>query len=400
MSAGAPPPDVTDPAALARQGARALQTGEWAVAERAFVALMAAGQADAAIHTALGMARLNLGDAAAARAAADAALALDPGYARALVLRGDAFEASGLGVEALEAWRRALAAPGAANPAPDLAALLTRARARIAQAAERAQADLARRIEGLGPAGDDDADPIAGWRARHAVDLLFGRAQRHVQQPRRLYWPGLPDIGFYPRAATPFLSRLEAATQAIRQELLAIMRTDTFAPYVEGDAAAAARDRHGLVGNPDWSAWYLWRDGAPLEANLARCPATAAALEGLPLARARGRTPNVLFSLLRPGMHIPPHHGLVNTRLICHLPLIVPPGCAFRVGAETREWREGVAWAFDDTIEHEAWNRSDQTRVILLLDVWKPELTAHERQVVEAVFEAVDTLSPATDWSG
>ena len=83
----------------------------------------------------------------------------------------------------------------------------------------------------------------------------------------------------------------------------------------------------------------------------------------IPLTRVKNRSPSVLFSLLRPGAHIPPHCGLANTRLICHLPLIVPPGCAFRVGNDTRVPVEGRAWVFDDTIEHEEWNRSSQIRV-------------------------------------
>jgi aspartyl/asparaginyl beta-hydroxylase (cupin superfamily) len=80
----------------------------------------------------------------------------------------------------------------------------------------------------------------------------------------------------------------------------------------------------------------------------------------------------------------------VNTRLICHLPLVVPGGCGFRVGNETREWVEGKAWAFDDTIEHEAWNSSDRTRVILLFEIWRPELTEAERGLVTSMFEAID----------
>jgi len=82
---------------------------------------------------------------------------------------------------------------------------------------------------------------------------------------------------------------------------------------------------------------------------------------------------------------------MINARLICHLPLIVPAGCGFRVGNEVREWRQGEMWAFDDTIEHEAWNNSDEWRVILLFEIWRPELTDEERELVAAMLEAVDT---------
>jgi aspartyl/asparaginyl beta-hydroxylase (cupin superfamily) len=145
-----------------------------------------------------------------------------------------------------------------------------------------------------------------------------------------------------------------------------------------------------MADNPDWSAFYLWKDGAAVPGNAERCPRTLAALADVPFTRVRGRMPSILFSVLRPGAHIPAHHGFVNARLICHLPLVVPNGCTFRVGNETREWVEGKAWVFDDTIEHEAWNRSRETRVVLLFELWRPEITEAERRLISTLFEAVD----------
>jgi aspartyl/asparaginyl beta-hydroxylase (cupin superfamily) len=94
---------------------------------------------------------------------------------------------------------------------------------------------------------------------------------------------------------------------------------------------------------------------------------------------------------------------VTNTRAIVHLPLIVPEGCGFRVGGETRAWREGEAFAFDDTIEHEAWNGSDATRIILLFDVWRPELDTAERAALRAMFAAIDALNGGArgaSWGG
>ena len=122
---------------------------------------------------------------------------------------------------------------------------------------------------------------------------------------------------------------------------------------------------------------------------VARFPATMAALNDVPLCRAPGRTPSVLFSRLVRRTRIPAHHGQVNARLICHLPLIVPPGCGLRVGNETRSWVEGQTLIFDDSIEHEAWNNSDRTRVVLLFDIWRPELSEEERGLVAALLAAV-----------
>jgi aspartyl/asparaginyl beta-hydroxylase (cupin superfamily) len=95
-----------------------------------------------------------------------------------------------------------------------------------------------------------------------------------------------------------------------------------------------------------------------------------------------------MFSLLAPQTRIPPHTGAANTRLVCHLPLIVPPKCGFRVGETTREWRVGEAFVFDDTIEHEAWNDSDELRVVLIIDLWAPALNEAERTAVASVIGA------------
>jgi aspartyl/asparaginyl beta-hydroxylase (cupin superfamily) len=117
------------------------------------------------------------------------------------------------------------------------------------------------------------------------------------------------------------------------------------------------------------------------------CPETAAALAALPQNRIPGKAPTAFFSILKPGAHIPPHTGVTNTRAIIHLPLVVPPGCTFRVGGETRAWQEGEAFAFDDTIEHEAWNRSAETRIVLIFDVWNPHLTEAEQKLLVRYFE-------------
>ena len=114
-------------------------------------------------------------------------------------------------------------------------------------------------------------------------------------------------------------------------------------------------------------------------------------LAALPRNLIPGRAPSAFFSLLKPRTRIPPHTGVTNTRAIIHLPLIVPEGCGFRVGGETRAWREGEAFAFDDTIEHEAWNDSDELRVVLIFDVWNPHLSEEEQQLLVQFFATADT---------
>jgi aspartyl/asparaginyl beta-hydroxylase (cupin superfamily) len=205
-------------------------------------------------------------------------------------------------------------------------------------------------------------------------------------------------VQFYDRDAFPWAAELEAAFPAIREELGAVLsEAAPFTPYVERTPDRPDTDGR-LTGSLDWSAFFLWKAGALLPDNAARCPRTVAAIEAIPLYGVPGRTPNVLFSRLTPGAHIPPHTGFINTRLICHLPLIVPEGCAFRVGNETRPWREGELLAFDDTIEHEAWNRGASDRTVLIFDVPRPEMSAEEHALVAALFEAVDSFGPAPAW--
>jgi aspartyl/asparaginyl beta-hydroxylase (cupin superfamily) len=158
-------------------------------------------------------------------------------------------------------------------------------------------------------------------------------------------------------------------------------------PYIQYPEHVPLAQWKELNNSPEWSAVHLLQNGERIEANAQHCPRTLELLSGLDQPRIRGASPNAMFSLLAPRTRIPPHTGVANTRLVCHLPLIVPQNCGFRVGATMREWRVGEAFAFDDTIEHEAWNDSDELRVILIIDLWQPSLTQEEREAITAVIE-------------
>jgi aspartyl/asparaginyl beta-hydroxylase (cupin superfamily) len=224
---------------------------------------------------------------------------------------------------------------------------------------------------------------------QHAIDLLTGKREIFLQQPSAFYFPGLPQIEFYERETFDWLPALEAAAPAMRSELEAVMAEDgDFAPYVETPVGRPP-PRNPLLDDPSWGACYLWKSGRRVDRNAHRCPRTMAALAAAPIPHIRDRSPMALFSLLKPGTHIMPHHGLLNTRLIVHIPLIVPPDCGLRVGSQTRAWRTGEALVFDDSIEHEAWNRGTETRVVLLFEIWRPEITGEERAALTALFEAI-----------
>jgi aspartyl/asparaginyl beta-hydroxylase (cupin superfamily) len=199
----------------------------------------------------------------------------------------------------------------------------------------------------------------------------------------------LPAIPFFDPADFDWVPALAAAAADMRAEAQAVLASgEGLAPYIEADPTRPNKG-HALLGKADWSAFYLWQNGAPVSEHARRCPVTAAALERLPMPRIDGRSPTALFSILKPHTHIPPHWGMINTRLICHIPLIVPEGCRLRVGNETRAVEFGKALIFDDSIEHEAWNDSDETRLILLFEIWRPELDAGERRALATMFEAI-----------
>jgi aspartyl/asparaginyl beta-hydroxylase (cupin superfamily) len=208
-----------------------------------------------------------------------------------------------------------------------------------------------------------------------------------------MYFPEIPAIEFFERGDFPWLDAIEAATDDIRTELTAVLVADRagLEPYIAYPDGVPLDRWRELNKSRRWSAYFLSNQGVDLPAHIARCPRTMQVLKGAPLCDVPARAPTVFFSILDASTHIPPHTGVTNTRLTVHLPLIVPPDCGFRVGGETREWLPGKAWVFDDTIEHEAWNRSDSPRAVLIFDIWNPLLTAAERDVVRAATEVVGT---------
>ncbi|HTS22614.1 MAG TPA: aspartyl/asparaginyl beta-hydroxylase domain-containing protein [Casimicrobiaceae bacterium] len=381
-----PTPPV-DARALALSGAEALRRGDPRRAHEAFAQIVAAGVADAEAFLGLAHACHGLKEHAAARSAVDQALALDPRNLTALILKADQLAAEGDDRAAASFYVAAIkAAPPPAQLPPDLSQALSRAQASCERYAAQFESYLRDRLTQQGV-----LDRASSARFVRSFDILIGKRKVYYQQPQFYYFPELPQIQFYEREAFPWLDRLEAATADIRDELVAALEApEDFKPYVQADPRRPRYDPTGMLDNPAWSAFYLRREGRIVDANAARCPATMDALADVPLATVRNRSPSVLFSLLRPGARIPPHTGFVNTRLICHLPLIVPRDCALRVGNEIRVPVEGQAWVFDDTMEHEAWNLSDRIRAILLFEIWRPELSEEERAMVSAMFEAID----------
>lgn len=395
------PPPTLDARALAQSGLSQLRQGDAEAARKTFGQIIAADIADASVYLGLAYACRSLNDDIAMVAALDSTLAIEPQNLRALLMKADHLSAAGDERAALSFYQAAVkvAATTAQLPA-DLQQQVVHAQERCEQSVATLESSIRNRLaeQGLVPEESGEQLQPSIRRFEQSLDILLGKKKAYFQEPRYYFFPSLPQIQFYDRQNFPWLDKVEAATAEIRAELIEVMRGDSagspaFKPYVQGDARRPYNPQNGMLNNPDWSAFYLWKNGEIVHENAARCPRTMAALADVPIAQVANRSPSILFSLLRPGAHIPPHNGLVNTRLICHLPLIVPEKCTFRVGNETHPWVEGKAWIFDDTIEHEAWNESDQTRVILLFEIWQPDLTAKERQQVKTMYEAIDEQS-------
>lgn len=236
-------------------------------------------------------------------------------------------------------------------------------------------------------------------RFQKSLEMMLGERdrppayQRYPQMPLVYYYPDLPYVQFADPAGFEWVPRLRAEFGAMRDEARRLLdgKAD-FQPYVKANAQRPQGDVHGLLENPDWSTLFLWENGAPVDEHIVHCPRIFdAVMKHVPLCHIGSRAPSVMLSLLRAGSKIPPHTGMVNCRYICHLPLIVPPDCGFRVGERTINWKEGEVIIFDDTVEHEAWNNSQQDRLVLIFDVWRPELVEGEQAQIQALFNAVDS---------
>ncbi len=380
---------ASTPAQIANaEGMAALRAGQADRAIAAFAQATAADPAAGPLWRNLAHAHRLAGDAEGERAALDRALAIDRRDFVAQLRLAQLHQRQGEETQALMAWSGAQQLAGQFPAlAPEIAAELAAGqdyceglRARLAEAAEAALA------------ADTARDETEERRVRAFVDQALGRRRVFHNQCAGVFYPFLPDDEYFDRRHFPWFEELEAATPAIQAELRDLLAApgDLIRPYVRFEDGTPENEWSPLDGSLDWSACFLWEYGEPNHSVLERCPRTAEVLGRLPLAQIPGRAPNAFFSVLKPHSKIPPHTGVTNTRAIIHLALEVPPGCGFRVGNETREWVEGRAFAFDDSIEHEAWNDSDQRRAVLIIDSWNPHLSAREQDAILRYFAAAD----------
>ena len=337
----------------------------------------------------LATAHRTIGDVDREREALETALAIDQTDLLGLVRIAELHERLGEETPAAERWNAVLAlSSGINDPSPEFAEILSHAR----QYVGAQQQKLVDAVDSA-LAGDlSEASALDQRRMRTAADAWLGRRPIYTNHCEGLHYPFLPADEFFGREHFPWLGELEAATSTIVAELEAILADPEpgLTPYISLPPGVPASKWSGLDKSLDWGAFHLWKEGERFDEACARAPRAAALVESLPICQIKGRAPNVFFSILKAGSHIPAHTGVTNVRSVVHLPLIVPEGCEFRVGGETRSWVRGQAFAFDDTIEHEAWNRSEHDRAVLIIDVWNPYLSDHERAMICRLYGAAD----------
>ncbi|MDG2533530.1 aspartyl/asparaginyl beta-hydroxylase domain-containing protein [Sphingomonas sp. HITSZ_GF] len=369
--------------ALVRQGMDSYRAGRPAEARALLERVTATGRANAQIWMMLAMAcRADpASDDAAEEAALNQLLALEPRAVRGHILKADCRARAGDRKAALDFYTSALRLAEGETVPDDLRSELQRAANALAGARDDAAAEREATLAARG-FPEDTRSP----RFRESLEIMAGRKQIYPQAPTGYYFPGLAPIQFFDTSRFDWVPAIEAATGAILEELNGLLAEGLagFRPYIQSDPNRPRLDDNALLDSAEWSTRFLCENGRVDAETVARCPRSWAAVQSAPQPLI-ANSPTAMFSLLRPGARIAPHTGMVNTRLTCHLPLVVPPGCGFRVGNETREWEVGKLLIFDDSIEHEAWNGSDRDRVVLIFDIWRPELSDQERREVGAL---------------
>jgi aspartate beta-hydroxylase len=349
---------------------------------------VAADSTNAAMYLNLATSLRELNDAEAESKALERALTLQPLFTLALIQKASLLERLGKGKQAARTYHRALLTLRPDTPLPkSWQPVIEHARRTVFANLNQLDAWVKERMQQVRAQYASERQD----RVDDCIGAILGKNRIYVQQPTYSHFPRLPAIQFYEREEFPWVGAIEKATEDVLAELKGLLADsrEKFSPYLTHAPDEPLNQWRELNQSRRWSALFLYKDGERQETNAARCPKTLAALEHAPIVKIPHRGPTSLFSLLEPKTRIPPHVGTTNTRLTVHLPLIVPPHCGFRVGTQTREWQPGKLLIFDDTIEHEAWNDSDEERVILIFDIWNPLLTPAERDLMSVATEAI-----------
>lgn len=383
---------IDDASRTNKAAVQAIAAGDMKGAQSVLLEALQRDRGSVSLWLSLAAVRRQLNDFDGAFAAVREVLLLDNRNFPALLMQAAMLDRTGQAVAAAHAYGIALVQ---APPDERLDAATRQAVARARVVHQRYIEDLGRFIRDRAAPDRDRCTVSARRRIESFIDTTLRVRKRYQQEPLEYYYPGLPSIEFYEREEFPWLSEFESKTAGVQADLGRILVEDEsqFKPYIQYEDHLPLDQWRELNKSPRWSAFHFYHQGRLDAGRAARAPRTMEAIRLLPQAEVDLRSPTAMYSVLQPHTRIPPHHGVANFRLVVHLPLVLPPQCGFRVGGETREWRIGEAWVFDDTIEHEAWNESGEIRIILICDIWSPRLSPDERAAIRAVIAATDTFN-------
>jgi aspartyl/asparaginyl beta-hydroxylase (cupin superfamily) len=173
------------------------------------------------------------------------------------------------------------------------------------------------------------------------------------------------DATFFELKQFPWVRHIEDNWEVIRDELQHVLADREELPNFQD----ISKDQIEITDDDNWKTYFLYGYGFQADLGVQTCPRTAALMREIP-----GMT-TAMFSILSPRKHILDHRGPYKGVLRYHLGLIVPEdaeSCRIRVGDDFRHWQEGGSMVFDDTFNHEVWNDTDETRVVLFVDVLRP----------------------------
>lgn len=306
-------------------------------------------------------------------AAYERAIGLDAGYAEAHYNLGVALQSSDLHGDAIAHFEKALDIdPNYAEARLGLDVALLAMGRRSETSSYLASADslkprLAKATESRRTFPENQA-----IRVTSRLNQYVGSFLNNHNNPRMGMYPGLTSRPWHDPAGVPLVRALEGAYDEIVREIAAL------------EDASYHSEIEQMTVSGAWDVFLFYERGKKNVENCERCPTISEIIENHNTVRTMAGL--MYVSKMRPGTQVRPHRGPTNMRLRCHLGVTVPEGdCGIRIGGEARSWSEGKCIVFDDSFEHEAWNRTNRDRIVLIIDVWHPDLTAREVSFLEGL---------------
>lgn len=218
------------------------------------------------------------------------------------------------------------------------------------------------------------------------VKLYEEKSLRSDHRPSYLGYSNISEEPYIPFALKTDIELLSLLNE-IKEEVLLILDKRQGKPYVKNIQGVPAGFDH-LIGSNDWRSVDVYAGGKLL---VAEGKALISLLkQHFDLADCAPLAPEVMISILEPGTHITPHVGTSNIKHTLHIPIVLPEGdLGIKVGGIVKKWKFGDCILFDDSFEHEAWNKTQNTRIVLIVDIWHNDLSFNERAFLKNIMPLI-----------